>query len=650
MIGLEYLFDSVITTVLLGVTSLILFYWYSTKNFDYWKKKGITYEKPVPFFGTTLEYLWKPFHEIEKERYLRLGPIYGHFEGNAPVLSVAEPRLLREIMVKEFSSISNRRFVNLRGGNPVADATLPVLSGEAWRRVRNIVSPTFTTGKIKRMMSIVKDCSKGVVDNFKKFSTKGRPLDVKRMYGAFTMDVIASAAFSTKLDSLNDPENEFVKAAKNAFSTDFSWRVALFQLFPNLMTWLRVAIFPPEPMNFFKRVTLRIIEERKKTGQTRNDFLQLLIDTAKENPQDQKPEEDKNEDTTSTFEVDEKILPPTRNAIAKNLSEDELVAQCVIFFLAGYDTTATALSYASYLLALNPEIQHKLFTELRDAMQETKVILGEPYSNPRNEIPDNVVAETQEYFRLQLGASLTFKFNAMHSSKTAVDCTTGIGLCGLPKNSCSDELWVVGGRSTPQIFHIENDPDRDRWSFDHTSVWSSSKSVVPGVEQLSSGRGPRISSRQLERVADTDLKLADTGITIPKGMIVTISNYALQHDPQFFPNPDVFDPDSKDIKKLLCDHEVTAKPVVVRGRAAPSEILRLFTFRWGRGPNGILVGMRFALMEIKVCLVYIVANFKLQRCPLTKVPLDFHLGPGLLIPYKGIQLKAEHREDRILLK
>ncbi|GFX75022.1 cytochrome P450 3A21 [Trichonephila clavipes] len=407
-------------------------------------------------------------------------------------------------MVKEFSSISNRRFVNIRGGNPVADATLPALSGEAWRRVRNIVSPTFTTGKIRRMMNIVKDCSKGVVDNFKKFSTKGKPLDVKKMYGAFTMDVIASAAFSTKLDSLNDPENEFVKAAKNAFSTDFSWRVALFQLFPNLMTWFRVAIFPPEPMNFFKSVTLRIIEERKKTGQTRNDFLQLLIDTAKENPQDQKPEEDKNDDTTSAFEVDEKNLPPTRNAIAKNLSEDELVAQCVIFFLAGYDTTATALSYASYLLALNPEIQHKLFTELRDAMQETKGELSYEAIQGMKYL-DNVVAETLRIFP---------------------------------------------------------------------------------------------PSTRLERVADVDLKLADTGITIPKGTIVTIPNYALQHDPQFFPNPDVFDPDRFTVEE--------------RAKRDPYAYLP-----FGAGPRNC-IGMRFALMEIKVCLVYIVANFKLQRCPLTK--------------------------------
>lgn len=533
---MEYLLDSTITTILLGVTSLLLLYWYSTKNFDYWKKRGVIYSRPVPFFGTTLELLWKPFHEIEKERYFRLGTLYGHFEGNQPVLSVAEPKLLREIMVKEFSSISSRRFVNFRGGNTVADSTLPALSGDAWRRVRNIVSPTFTTGKIKRMMSIVKDCAQGVVENFKRFSVNGKPLDIKKMYGAFTMDVIASAAFSTKLDSLNDPENEFVKTAKNAFSTEFSWRFALFQLFPNLMKWLGVAFFPPEPMDFFKRVTLRIIKERTKTGQTRNDFLQLLMDTAKEIPPDQKQEEETNDALTSNYQVDEKGLQPLKSSSVKNLSEDEMVAQCVIFFLAGYDTTATALSFASYLLALHPEIQHKLFEELRNTVEEAKGELSYEAIQGMKYL-DNVVAETLRMY--------------------------------------------------PPVI-------------------------------------------RLERVADTDLKLADTGITIPKGMIVTIPNHALQNDPQFFPNPEVFDPD-----RFTTEERAKRDPYLY--------------LPFGAGPRNC-VGMRFALMEIKVCLVYIVANFKLQRCPQTKVPLEFHLGPGLLLPYKGIQLKVEPREHKLLLK
>ncbi|GFX75012.1 cytochrome P450 3A9 [Trichonephila clavipes] len=270
------------------------------------------------------------------------------------------------------------------------------------------------------------------------------------MYGAFTMDAIASSAFSTKLDSLNDPESHFVKAAKNAFSTDYSWRVAAFQLFPNLMKFLKITIFPPEPLEFFKTVTLRIIDERRRTGQTRNDFLQLLIDTSKETMQDQKLEEAKNdEQIMSNYNIDDNTYLPVRNAAHKNLSEIEMVGQCVIFFIAGYDTTANTLACASYFLALNPEIQEKLFAELKEVVNKTK---GEFTYEAMQEMKyfDNVIAETLR-------------------------------------------LYPV----TPR----------------------------------------------LERVADVDLKLKETGITIPRDMIVTIPIYPLQRDPEIYPNPDVFDPD-----------------------------------------------------------------------------------------------------------
>ncbi|CAL1292426.1 unnamed protein product, partial [Larinioides sclopetarius] len=55
------------------------------------------------------------------------------------------------------------------------------------------------------------------------------------------------------------------------------------------------------------------------------------------------------------------------------LSADELVAQSVIFFTAGYDTTSSTLSCATYQLALNLDIQDKLREEIDRVLQETNV-------------------------------------------------------------------------------------------------------------------------------------------------------------------------------------------------------------------------------------------------------------------------------------
>lgn len=59
-------------------------------------------------------------------------------------------------------------------------------------------------------------------------------------------------------------------------------------------------------------------------------------------------------------------------AVKRVWSDDELVAQCFLFFLAGFDTSSTLLSFLAYELSANPDIQQKLFEEV----QETHRRLG----------------------------------------------------------------------------------------------------------------------------------------------------------------------------------------------------------------------------------------------------------------------------------
>ncbi|GBN73407.1 Cytochrome P450 3A27 [Araneus ventricosus] len=78
------------------------------------------------------------------------------------------------------------------------------------------------------MLPIFKDCTEALLNHFRTFANEGKAVDVKRMYGAFSMDVIASSAFSTKIDSLNDPNNKFVQVAKTVFGQEASLLFLLF--------------------------------------------------------------------------------------------------------------------------------------------------------------------------------------------------------------------------------------------------------------------------------------------------------------------------------------------------------------------------------------------------------------------------------------
>ena len=55
------------------------------------------------------------------------------------------------------------------------------------------------------------------------------------------------------------------------------------------------------------------------------------------------------------------------------LEDGAIVTHSVSFLLGGYETTSNAVTYMSYLLALNPDIQERLANEIHTYLQEHPV-------------------------------------------------------------------------------------------------------------------------------------------------------------------------------------------------------------------------------------------------------------------------------------
>ena len=75
-----------------------------------------------------------------------------------PVLHVADPELIKAIMVKDFHLFVNRHKL-MKAGNSVTKHNLNHLTGEEWKRVRAIVSPTFSSGKMRQLCARVRECA-----------------------------------------------------------------------------------------------------------------------------------------------------------------------------------------------------------------------------------------------------------------------------------------------------------------------------------------------------------------------------------------------------------------------------------------------------------------------------------------------------------
>ena len=95
-------------------------------------------------------------------------------------------------------------------------------------------------------------------------------------------------------------------------------------------------------------------------------MLQLMIDAT-----------GKEEETSSEDKVGEKSGCPFHKK-AGVLTDKDVVGHARVVLLAGYETTANTLAYTSYLLALNPDIQEKLQSEI-DSYYDDKPV-SEPIS------------------------------------------------------------------------------------------------------------------------------------------------------------------------------------------------------------------------------------------------------------------------------
>ncbi|MCP6468211.1 hypothetical protein NL473_29490, partial [Klebsiella pneumoniae] len=78
----------------------------------------------------------------------------------------------------------------------------------------------------------------------------GKPVSVKDIFGAYSMDVITSTSFGVNVDSLNNPQDPFLKNTKKLLSFDYFRPVILCTtLFPFLSTIfdkLNISVFSTE--------------------------------------------------------------------------------------------------------------------------------------------------------------------------------------------------------------------------------------------------------------------------------------------------------------------------------------------------------------------------------------------------------------------
>ncbi|XP_012288296.2 uncharacterized protein LOC105704030 [Orussus abietinus] len=512
-----------------GLDGIILFlaaiaaaYLYMTRKLNYWKKRGVLEIPPSPFVGNFSDCLLmkKCPGEFLKDLYNKGEgtDFIGIYIFHKPFLLVRDPGLIKHILVKDFNYFADRH-ISTREGDRLGAANLILLKNPAWKTVRSKLSPIFTSGKLKKMFELMTDISKDLQIYLESCNLEGtgQVLEVKEICAKFATDLIGTTAFGLRVNSLNNPEAEFRKWGKQVFNYSFKRGLEMTLLFfaPKLAAPLGLSFFEKDSSKFLRSTFWGTINERIKSGGKRNDLIDLLVEL-KNSEQD-----------IEGFKFD----------------GDDLVAQAAIFFTAGFETSSTTMSFSLYELALHPEIQNRLRTEIHEALERNngemtyEMVTGLPYL-------DMVISETlRKYPPLAI----------------------------------------------------------------------------------------------LDRMAIADYKIPDSNLVIEKGTPIFISLLGLHWDPEYFPNPERFDPErfSEENKKAR----------------------KSFTYMpFGDGPRNC-IGLRLGLLQTKLGLVKMLSEYEVSVCDETPIPLK--LNPkgflitsldGLYINVRKIITKADEWANRAILQ
>ena len=87
----------------------------------------------------------------------------------------------------------------------------------------------------------------------------------------------------------------------------------------------------------------------------------------------------------------------TNTKDSKFLNDQEIIAQCILFFTAGFETTASTISHALFIFCHHPEVQEKLYHEVNEKLKDLDPTdLNKYYETITNNIPylDAVLKET----------------------------------------------------------------------------------------------------------------------------------------------------------------------------------------------------------------------------------------------------------------
>lgn len=275
--------------------------------------------------------------------HMRMGEV--HLPG-LDLYMVNEPALVKQVMDTQAEAFPKS---NLLGEalKPLLGESIFTTSGEQWRKQRSMMDPAFAQARLNVAFPVMQAA---VADMLTRLSAlpDGAEYDLEVEMTHVTADIIFRTIFSTPMESSD---------AKRIFTEFARFQAIAPRLMLPTIYGLRWLVWPWD-----------VWRSRRAAAAIRGLLRQLI-----------RPRFDAHRAglPINTTDILQSFLDAKDEATGDSFSLDELLDQVAMLFLAGHETSASALTWAAYLIANAPEVQERMHNEVMSRIADRQPALAD---------------------------------------------------------------------------------------------------------------------------------------------------------------------------------------------------------------------------------------------------------------------------------
>ncbi|XP_058791873.1 cytochrome P450 6k1-like [Phymastichus coffea] len=333
---------AVVISAILFIISVL--YIYSRYKLSYWQRCGVKSLPTNLVFGNFKDTFTfrKPPGQVIQEIYDAANnndPYVGFYVFHQPKLLLRDFNLMKQLMIKDFDVFPNRCFGGETEKDSIRLINLLGIHQPRWKYLRQKLTPSVTGLKLRRMVPLIEECGVPLlkyIENSKAGLDGWKKLELKSISSKYSTDVIASLAFGITTNSFDQDSITFWEAGQKILSGAKRGIILIILFFlPGLIKFIEN--YMVEPAKYFRTIFWDSMNTREKNGIKRNDLVDHFINL-------------KNQEQMPDYKFE----------------GDNLLAQAVSFYVAGFEATSTAIAFSLYELSHHPEYEECLYQEIKN--------------------------------------------------------------------------------------------------------------------------------------------------------------------------------------------------------------------------------------------------------------------------------------------